>query len=77
MPPVAPRAPFTPTVLNLLAVLSLDEKLSLVHGATDPTQLGNVGYLPGVPRLGIPERRDADARGIQVAQSPPGCENIR
>jgi len=48
-------------------VLSLDEKLSLVHGGTDPTQLGNVGYLPGVPRLGIPERRDADAFGIQVA----------
>jgi beta-glucosidase len=66
-PPVARSAPFTPKVFSLLAVLSLDEKLSLVHGAADPTQLGNVGYLPGVPRLGIPPRRDADAFGIQVA----------
>jgi beta-glucosidase len=66
-PPVARSAPFTPKVLSLLAVLSLNEKISLVHGAADPTQLGNVGYLPGVPRLGIPQRRDADAFGIQVA----------
>src|SRR5258708_35651197 len=66
-PPVARSAPFTPKVFSLLAVLSLDEKLSLVHGAADPTQLGNAGYLPGVPRLGIPPRRDADAFGIQVA----------
>jgi beta-glucosidase len=29
--------------------------------------VGNVGFLPGVPRLGIPPRRDADAFGIQVA----------
>ena len=66
-PPVARSAPFTPKVFSFLAVLSLDEKLSLVYGAADPTQLGNVGYLPGVPRLGIPPRRDADAFGIQVA----------
>jgi beta-glucosidase len=67
VPAVARHAPFTPKVLSLLAVLSLDEKLSLVHGAADPTLLGNVGYVPGVPRLGIPPRRDADALGIQVA----------
>src|SRR5258707_552710 len=67
IPPIDRSAPFTSKVRSFLAVLSLDEKLSLVHGGTDPTQLGNVGYLPGVPRLGIPERRDADAFGIQVA----------
>ena len=66
-PPVDRNAPFTREVLSLLPVLTLDEKLSLVHGAADPTQLGNVGFLPGVPRLGIPPRRDADAFGIQVA----------
>ena len=66
-PPVHRSAPFTPKVLSLLPVLTLDEKISLVHGAADPTQLGNVGYLPGVPRLSIPPRRDADAFGIQVA----------
>src|SRR5690242_9682364 len=59
IPPVDSHAPFARKVLSFLAVLSLDEKISLVHGATDPTLLGNVGYLPGVPRLGIPERRDA------------------
>ena len=59
-------APFTPKVRGLLAVLTLDEEISLVHGGTDPTPLGQAGYLPGVPRLGIPVRRDADALGINV-----------
>jgi beta-glucosidase len=67
-PPLAPNAPFTPTVIRLLTQLSLDEKISLVHAATDPNpeSVGNIGYLPGVPRLGIPIRRDADALAIQV-----------
>jgi beta-glucosidase len=65
-PPVDRSAPFTPKVLSLLFALTLDEKISLVHGAPNPTQVGNVGYLPGVPRLGIPPRLDADALGIQV-----------
>jgi beta-glucosidase len=64
--PVDRRAPFTPKVLSLLAALTLDEKISLAHGAADPTLVGNVGFLPGVPRLGIPVRRDADALGISV-----------
>jgi beta-glucosidase len=39
-----------------------------VHGETDPNpeSVGNIGYLAGVPRLGIPIRRDADALAIQV-----------
>jgi beta-glucosidase len=43
----------------------------LSYGASDPdpASVGNVGYLPGVPRLGIPERRDADALGIEVIAS--------
>src|SRR5690242_20643614 len=65
-PPVDPAAPFTPKVLNLLSQLTLDEKISLIHGDTDPASLGQAGYLPGVPRLGIPVRRDADALGINV-----------
>jgi len=71
VPPIAPNAPFTSKVLNLLAQLSLDEKLSLVHATPDPdiNSVGNVGYLAGVPRLGIPQRRDADALGIQVIHS--------
>jgi beta-glucosidase len=65
-PPVAPDAPLTPKVQSLLGALTLDEKISLIHGATDPASLGQAGYLPGVPRLGIPVRRDADALGINV-----------
>ena len=48
----------------LLRQMSLEEKLSLVHGATDPRQLGQAGYWPGLPRLGIPPLRFADG--------PPG-----
>lgn len=68
IPPLDKRAPYTPKVHGLLTALTLDEKLSLVYGANDPNpvSVGNVGYLPGVPRLGIPVRRDADALGIQV-----------
>jgi len=65
-PPVDPAAPFTAKVRSLLAALTLDEKITLVHGGSDPTPLGQAGYLPGVPRLGVPVRRDADALGINV-----------
>jgi beta-glucosidase len=74
-PPLDPSAPFTPKVQSLMAALTVDEKLSLVHGngfdfanfaAADPHALGQAGFLPGVPRLGIPPRRDADALGINV-----------
>ncbi len=65
-PPVDSRAPYTPKVRSLLNALTLAEKISLVHWATDPASLGQAGYLPGVPRLGIPPRRDADALGINV-----------
>jgi beta-glucosidase len=68
IPPVDKRAPYTPKVRALLVALTLNEKISLLYGVTDPNpaSVGNVGYLPGVPRLGIPVRRDADALGIQV-----------
>ncbi|MFJ8111466.1 beta-glucosidase [Streptomyces sp. NPDC096132] len=49
-----------PRVEELLARLTLDEKTSLLHGATDPAPLGQAGYVPGVPRLGIPPLRLAD-----------------
>jgi beta-glucosidase len=74
-PLVDPSAPFTPKVKSLLPALNVDEKLSLVRGngfdlvnfvALDPGTLGQAGYLAGVPRLGIPSRRDADALGINV-----------
>ena len=56
--------------------MTLDEKISLLHGggwamligaiadpgAQPPTRsLGNAGFIPGIPRLGIPELQMADA----------------
>jgi beta-glucosidase len=54
--------------------LTLDEKISLVHGGPhdmaamfdpnaepDAKSLGNAGYVPGIPRLGIVDIRMADA----------------
>jgi beta-glucosidase len=43
--------------------MTLDEKLSLMRGSRDPEPaigLGGAGYMPGVPRLGIPPLRLTD-----------------
>ncbi|MFE2041190.1 beta-glucosidase [Streptomyces sp. NPDC059477] len=54
---------------QLLARLTLDEKLSLLHGAIDPAPLGQAGYVPGVKRLGIPPLRMAHGpAGVRVAR---------
>ncbi|MEU9183672.1 glycoside hydrolase family 3 C-terminal domain-containing protein [Streptomyces sp. NPDC048484] len=56
-----------PRVESLLTRLTLDEKISLLHGATDPKSLGQAGYVPGVERLGIPPLRLADGpAGVRV-----------
>ncbi|WP_328869864.1 glycoside hydrolase family 3 C-terminal domain-containing protein [Streptomyces sp. NBC_00287] len=56
-----------PRVEGLLAELTLDEKISLLRGATDPTPLGQAGYVAGVKRLGIPPLRLADGpAGVRV-----------
>ena len=47
----------------LIAQMTLDEKLQLLHGAlTDfnPGPLGTAGYIPGIARLGIPALHFAD-----------------
>ena len=68
-PPPAAR-PAAPDVDALLRALTLDEKVSLLHGGTDPASLGQAGYLPGVPRLGIPEIRLADGpAGVRVTRN--------
>jgi beta-glucosidase len=47
--------------------MTLEEKISLVHGARDPRVLGQAGYWPGLPRLGIPPLRLADGpAGVSV-----------
>jgi len=62
-----PEAGAGPRVEGLIAKLTLDEKISLLHGATDPASLGQAGYVPGVPRLGIPPLRLTDGpAGVRV-----------
>jgi beta-glucosidase len=53
-------------VEQLLAAMTLDEKIAFIHGATEPASSyqGQAGYLPGVPRLGIPS--------LRLADGPPG-----
>jgi beta-glucosidase len=64
----APRPPaaVSPRVQLLLSQMTLDEKISLLHGVPedDASDQGEAGYLPGVPRLHIPPLRFADG--------PPG-----
>src|SRR5271165_6089050 len=51
---------------KLLSEMTLDEKITMIHGISeDPkTFQGQAGYMPGVPRLGIP--------GLRLADGPPG-----
>lgn len=51
---------------QLLSRMTLNEKLTLIHGThEDPSVYqGQAGYLGGVPRLGIP--------GLRFADGPPG-----
>lgn len=50
----------------LLARMTLAEKIDLIRGVEEPetTNIGEAGYLPGVPRLGI--------HPIRLADGPPG-----
>jgi beta-glucosidase len=77
-PPQPVSGPWTDKTLSpdrradlLLEQLTLDEKLTLVHGGTaymgqetrQPTQsLGGAGWIPGIPRLGIPDFQMTDGR---------------
>ena len=56
----------------LVKALTLDEKISLLHGngwaellggidKLPPRALGNAGFIPGIPRVGIPDMQMADA----------------
>jgi beta-glucosidase len=63
---------------QMLAQMTLDEKLTLLKGyfgtdfpasgfkAPEDARYGSAGYVPGIPRLGIPPQWQADA-GIGVA----------
>lgn len=63
----------SPRVESLLKRLDLEEKLSLLHGGRDPQDLGQAGYWPGLPRLGIPAMRLADGpAGVNVTRESTG-----
>lgn len=56
-------------VSSLVEAMTLDEKLSLLHGARDPSRTAGAGYVPGVPRLGVPELRLTDGpAGIRTSE---------
>ena len=51
---------------KLLSQMTLNEKLTLIHGTPEDPAVyqGQAGYLAGIPRLGIP--------GLRFADGPPG-----
>ncbi|HEY1253795.1 MAG TPA: glycoside hydrolase family 3 C-terminal domain-containing protein [Terracidiphilus sp.] len=51
---------------KLLSKMTLEEKMTLIHGASEDPAVyqGQAGYLAGIPRLGIP--------GLRFADGPPG-----
>jgi beta-glucosidase len=55
-----------PRVDKLLSRMTLEEKLTLIHGTQEDPKVyqGQAGYLAGIPRLGIP--------GLRFADGPPG-----
>lgn len=61
---------------RLLGQMSLEEKMQLIRGATEPaaTNQGQAGYLPGVPRLGIPSLRFADGPPGLLTRVPAQAE---
>ena len=66
------RATITPSarVASLISQMTLDEKFSFVSPSVDPKGLGQAGYIPGVPRLEIPELRLTDGpAGVRLPES--------
>jgi beta-glucosidase len=63
---VPPFANDNSRVDHLLQQMTIEEKMSLIRGDVEPaaTNQGQAGYLPGVPRLGVPP--------IRMADGPPG-----
>ena len=71
--PPAPTGPWMNKALSpdqradlLIAQMTLDEKISLLHGGGwmgggASRSLGGAGFIPGIPRLGIPDMQMADA----------------
>ena len=61
---------------QLLGQMTIEEKIDLIRGATEPASenLAQAGYLPGVPRLGIPSLRMADGPPGLLTRNPAQAE---
>jgi beta-glucosidase len=61
---------------KLLSQMTLDEKMALIRGASEPaaTNQGQAGYLTGVPRLGIPPLRMSDGPPGVLTRNPSQAE---
>ena len=61
---------------HLLAQMTLEEKMNLIRGGVEPTDVyqGQAGYLPGVPRLGVPSLRFADGPPGLLTRVPAQAE---
>src|SRR5271170_419750 len=61
---------------KLLSQMTLEEKMNLIRGDVEPasTNQGQAGYLPGVPRLGIPSLRMADGPPGLLTRVPAQAE---
>jgi beta-glucosidase len=62
----APVQPIDARVDALLAKMTIEDKIALIHGAKEPsaTDQGEAGYWPGLPQYGIPP--------LRLADGPPG-----
>ena len=61
---------------GLLQKMTLEEKLNLIRGGLEPLDVyqGQAGYLPGVPRLGVPPLRMADGPPGVLTRVPAQAE---
>src|ERR1700753_1850085 len=61
---------------KLLSQMTLQEKLTLIHGTQEDPKVyqGQAGYLAGIPRLGIPVLRFADAPPGVLTRHPSQAE---
>lgn len=67
-----PVRPATTRVERLVQQMTLEEKIAMIHGAAEnvSTDQGEAGYLPGIPRLGIPSLRLADGSPSVLTRVP-------
>ncbi len=74
--PVPPEKADEARIDKLLSQMTLEEKMNLIRGDVEPasTNQGQAGFLPGVPRLGIPPLRMADGPPGLLTRVPAQAE---